>query len=108
MVLQTSIEVDFMPIYKIETQESKFAQKLLDSMISREKFILNNKVFIFAIFLDSRYKITLSVEQYLVVIEHFIKYWIQLNKFQSEHIDSNNQTSLGEHYDRPDTNIIDK
>lgn len=64
-------------------------------MISREKFIVNNKVFVSAIFLDSRYKITLNEEQCLISIEHLIKVWIQLNKLQSDDddnydIDSNN------------------
>jgi len=54
--------------FKTEAQNSSFAQKLLQLMISREKFILNNKVFVSAIFLDPRYKITLNEAQCLISI----------------------------------------
>jgi len=98
--------------FKTEAQNSSFAQKLLQFMISREKFILNNKVFVYAIFLDPRYKITLNEEQCLISIEHLIKVWIQLNKLQSDDngnydIDLNNQPSIDEHFDNSDSDSTD-
>jgi len=79
-------------------------------MISRDKFILNNKVFISAIFLDPRYKLTLNKEQCLIPIEHLIKVWIQLNKLQSDDNDTdlNNQTSIDEHFDSSDSDTTDE
>lgn len=82
-------------------------------MISREKFILNNTVFVSAIFLDLRYKITLNEEQCLISIEHLIKVWIQLNKLQGDDndnydIDLNNQTSIDEHFDNSDSDSTDE
>lgn len=99
--------------FKTEAQNSSFAQKLLQFMISREKFILNNKVFVSAIFLDPRYKITLNEEQCLISIEHLIKVWIRLNKLQSDtndnyDIDLNNQTSIDEHFDNSDSDSTDE
>lgn len=94
--------------FKTEAQKSSFAQKLLQSMISREKFILNNKVFVPAIFLDPRYKVTLSIEHSSIAIEHLIKVWIQLKKLQSEDIDSNSQTFVDEHYDSSGSDTTDE
>lgn len=94
--------------FKTEAQTSSFAQKLLQFMISREKFILSNKVFISAIFLDPRYKVTLSEEQCLIAIDHLIKVWVQLKKLQSEDIDTNNQISDDKHNDSSDSDTTDE
>lgn len=104
--MESGLQVKF----KTEAQNSSFAQKLLQCMISREKFILNNKVFVSAIFLDPQYKITLNEEQCLISIEHLIKVWIQLQKLQSDDNDSdlNNQTSIDEHFDGFDSDSTDE
>ncbi|XP_060859754.1 uncharacterized protein LOC132936957 [Metopolophium dirhodum] len=73
---------------KIETRtlENPFSNKLVKCMEYREQFIMNNKVLLAAIFLDPRFKVTLSEIQYDIAISHLISIWVYLkdNKINSK------------------------
>ncbi|XP_025425869.1 uncharacterized protein LOC112694569 [Sipha flava] len=51
----------------------------------REVDIMNNKALISVIFLDLRYKITLTEEQSMEAIKHLINLWIHMKMLEKKH-----------------------
>lgn len=69
-------------------------------MSIREMHIMNNNAFISAIFMDPRYKIILTEEQFMAVINHLISIWIHMKMLEKEHeeltMDDKNADNLSE------------
>lgn len=72
---------------KIQIQKitNSFAQKFIRNMNIREIHIMNNNAFISAIFMDPRYKITLTEEQSMTAINHLTNIWIHMKNLEKEH-----------------------
>ncbi|XP_060868552.1 uncharacterized protein LOC132943531 isoform X1 [Metopolophium dirhodum] len=64
---------------------NSYAKKFISSMSIREMHIMNNNAFISAIFMDPRYKITLTEEQSMAAINHLINIWIHMKILEKEH-----------------------
>jgi len=89
-------------ICKIQIQKmtNSYAKKFISSMSIREMHIMNNNAFISAIFMDPRYKITLTEEQSMAAINHLISIWIHMKMLEKEHeeltMDDKNADNLSE------------
>lgn len=66
---------------KIQTQilKSIFSKNLVQCLIIRERYILNNRVLLSAMYLDPRFKNMLTQQQSTDAIDHLIKVWVHIN-----------------------------
>lgn len=70
---------------QIKKIKNSLAQKFINNMNTREIHIMNNNAFISAIFMDPRYKITLTEAQSMAAINHLINIWIHMKLLEKEH-----------------------
>lgn len=74
---------------KIQTESlnTSFSRNVFRCLVSREHNIMSNKVLLSAIFLDPRFKITLTKPQSSVAINHLINVWTHLKKLKEREIE---------------------